>query len=684
MTYFHLPAAFVLILVFVLPTNGQSVDEKNAFKRDVTFLLEKLASGDFESLLKVAKPAMKRAQQSGYDSLYSSYSLHIGRAYRNMYAPDSALLYLKLADSVASIHSFTEIQVSARLNILVIFQLQRIDVAEAQKWLDITTPLVAQLNLDKYKVDLENRLALQQTNLGNPEKAAEHFLKQIYKLAEMKDYQREGVALINLGTLLNNIGRHADGIRYLEQAAVLLKRINLELYNPSAYYNIGNSFIQLRNYDSAYHYFTLALESVKKYPDIGMEVRSYLGIVEIFFEGKIGPDTTPDDIKILLDKAVHLARSNELLEQQALAEFLFGRYEMKAENYEQATHHLIKAIKIAKKINKKHQVMNCSKYLAEVYKHLNDYKKAYTYSVQALAYRDSTYQENISQQATEMETKYQNQKKQREIEKLNAEHQLAALATKNERYLYIGISIVIILVVAFAWVNYSYNNRQRLVKKDAELKQLQHRVYETRQIALQAQMNPHFIFNCMAAADSYILNNERIQASELLISFADLVRKVLQNSSRETISLEEELSSLEAYLKVEQLRSQHAFTYSITASEDIDFFIPPLLLQPYVENAILHGVGHFKRKEGRINVSVNALSNNNIEISIRDNGIGINRKKYGATPREKNHQSLGTQITAERLNLLRALHGIAVNVVANDLSEQDEQGTNVVIHLNKV
>jgi sensor histidine kinase YesM len=170
--------------------------------------------------------------------------------------------------------------------------------------------------------------------------------------------------------------------------------------------------------------------------------------------------------------------------------------------------------------------------------------------------------------------------------------------------------------------------------------------------ALKAQMNPHFIFNSLSSINWFILKNKTQEASDYLTSFSRLIRMVLTNSDKPVISLDEELKMLRLYLDMEQLRLEHSFDYKIEMMNNIDpaeIYMPPMILQPFCENAIWHGLSH-KTEKGVLTVNFE-LQENLLNCTIADNGVG--REKADLLKNNKSHKekSLGIQITKSRLSL---------------------------------
>ena len=202
--------------------------------------------------------------------------------------------------------------------------------------------------------------------------------------------------------------------------------------------------------------------------------------------------------------------------------------------------------------------------------------------------------------------------------------------------------------------------------------------------ALRAQMNPHFIFNSLNSINRFILQNNKAQASEYLTKFSKLVRMILQNSQASLISLEAELEALDLYLEMEALRFNYHFDYKITTSKDLDIEVlqvPPLILQPYVENAIWHGLMH-KEEKGHLNIEV-LEKDDQLYFSIEDNGVGRQKSKELASKTATKHKSMGLRITANRIAILQKNGSTESPVTIRDLVDSNgvAAGTEVIIKM---
>jgi LytS/YehU family sensor histidine kinase len=212
---------------------------------------------------------------------------------------------------------------------------------------------------------------------------------------------------------------------------------------------------------------------------------------------------------------------------------------------------------------------------------------------------------------------------------------------------------------------------------------LQKEVAEYEQKALHLQMNPHFVFNCLGSISSFIVQNGTDSAIKYLSKFSKLMRLTLEYSKGSLIPIDKEIESLQNYLELEQLRFNRKFEFSIHSSSSIedDIALPPLLVQPFVENAILHGVVP-KEGNGRIEVNFNVISNQLI-CTITDDGIGLTKSKSMKENSVTAHQSMALEITKKRLEMMETSTLQKANVTIEEIQNIHNQiiGTKVVITL---
>ncbi len=200
-------------------------------------------------------------------------------------------------------------------------------------------------------------------------------------------------------------------------------------------------------------------------------------------------------------------------------------------------------------------------------------------------------------------------------------------------------------------LSFALADRINILQRDKEIAQSQALKFQTS--ALKAQMNPHFIFNSLNAIQSYIAQGDKAAANRYLSRFSKLIRAALEHSRLTKVLLEDDICSLENYLDLEQLRFQGSFDFTIHVAEEIDVAevsIPPLLVQPFVENAIVHGLAN-KDGKGRIEIDYR-LENGSLQITVTDNGIGIEESKKRKTGVNASHKSIGLTATKRRLDML--------------------------------
>lgn len=201
--------------------------------------------------------------------------------------------------------------------------------------------------------------------------------------------------------------------------------------------------------------------------------------------------------------------------------------------------------------------------------------------------------------------------------------------------------------------------------------------------ALRAQMNPHFVFNSLNSIQHYILNSKGEEAVRYLSKFAKLIRLILQNSEKAVVTINEDLESIILYLELEKMRFENKFNYSITihpgVNADYDE-IPPMLIQPYLENAILHGINP-KEGEGKIEIDIQ-IFNQFIKISIKDDGIGrVKSQSLQSLQPAARHKSLGMKITKDRVRILNSIHHSNLNVNIIDLYDKKNNAIGTQVDL---
>jgi ligand-binding sensor domain-containing protein len=221
-------------------------------------------------------------------------------------------------------------------------------------------------------------------------------------------------------------------------------------------------------------------------------------------------------------------------------------------------------------------------------------------------------------------------------------------------------------------------------KKEQEKLRINKLLAEYQMKALTAQMNPHFIFNAINSIQNFIIQNHPTLAYDYLIKFSKLIRLVLNNSKENEISLQQELETLAIYVELEQLRFKNSFDYQVSIATQLDtesIVIPALLLQPYIENAIWHGLMPLKNRKGAISLMI-IEQNEFLKITITDNGVG--RKASDLIKKKivnKNHQSIGMELTGKRIEVFGQESKFSLQIIDNYDADNEPTGTTVEIIL---
>lgn len=239
-----------------------------------------------------------------------------------------------------------------------------------------------------------------------------------------------------------------------------------------------------------------------------------------------------------------------------------------------------------------------------------------------------------------------------------------------------------VLLIIFSFFRF----RIKQIERENRLKTSYHKqVSEMEMRALRAQMNPHFIFNCLASINRYIVKSDHKTASNYLTKFAKLVRLILDNSAVENVTLDRELQTLQLYIEMEVLRFDHAFDYKIEIDPSISvetLLLPSMLLQPYIENAIWHGLLNKKDGKGKLWITIQEVAPLLLRVEIKDNGVGRLRAQELRSKEALHSKSYGMQLSQERLKLMRGVFNKEASVSVVDLMEKEHpSGTSVVIDI---
>ena len=437
-----------------------------------------------------------------------------------------------------------------------------------------------------------------------------------------------------------------------------------------AIHELATSYEHAKHYEKALKLFTEALESYQELNFPSGVVTVWEGMGSIYREqGYYKKSLT------LFQRAIEL---NDSIGNKGRALFLMedmARLYTFQEQYDTAISYYEKALTLAVETGTKDMIMWIPEHIASCYEKLGQHDIANQYLRQHMAAKDSLYTETKSRQLSELRTKYETAQKEKEIEKLTKEQALkeAEIARQKQVRNTAVLSLAFGFILLF--VGYSrYQSRKRL--------QMERRQMELEQKALHLQMNPHFLFNALESISSFVSKNDFKPALSFLAKFAKLMRLTLENSQKAWVPLEQEIATLRYYIELEQLRFNNQFDFDIRIDEDIseETPIPTMLIQPFVENAIIHGLApketigtlelHFTEKQGHL------------VCEIKDNGIGREKARKIKAQREETHESMAMHIVEERLNILNRTKKTAMKLQIADLKEKaGETGTSITLDM---
>ncbi|WP_405380469.1 histidine kinase [Maribacter sp. LLG6340-A2] len=324
--------------------------------------------------------------------------------------------------------------------------------------------------------------------------------------------------------------------------------------------------------------------------------------------------------------------------------------------------------------------------LSEVYKEKGDYTKALDTYQSYVALVDTLYirkeQEisranRINRDIANAQSRLVGLENERELSQSKydlalTEQQLVEESYKRQQWVIYSLIFGLLLTVLAAFFFYRSNQQQKLTNNLLALK------------SLRSQMNPHFIFNALNSVNNFISKSDERSANRYLSEFSTLMRSVLENSEEDFIPLAKELEQLELYIKLEHSRFKDKFDYEIIVDDDVPvnkYQIPPMLLQPYIENAIWHGL-RYREAKGLLRVSIKVESNNSVAICITDNGIGRKKSASIKTQNQKKQKSKGMGIIQKRVAILNDMYTDKVSINISDL-KNDGSGTKVLFILKK-
>ncbi|WP_417785367.1 tetratricopeptide repeat protein [Tenacibaculum sp.] len=389
------------------------------------------------------------------------------------------------------------------------------------------------------------------------------------------------------------------------------------------------------------------------------------------------------------DDIVVEAENNESLVDSITSQkinYKIGNAYMQKSEYEEAIPYLKKSIADADKNKDLIIQKDATKRLSEVYATVGDYTEALKTYQDYVELVDTLYSrkeqeiqqvKRFSKRISDNQNRIASLEKDKELadSKINLaykDQQLVQESNKRQKWIIYSLIGGFLLMVLLVYFMFRTNKQQKLANNLLALK------------SMRSQMNPHFIFNALNSVNSFIAVNDERSANRYLSEFSVLMRSVLENSDEDFIPLTKEIELLELYVKLEHNRFKDKFDYNINVDKSIpldEYSIPPMLLQPYIENAIWHGL-RYKKEKGKLQISMLPKNNDSITILIEDDGIGREKSIEMKTKNQLKQKSKGMSTIKNRIAILNDMYQDKISVVVSDAFE-DGSGTKVELILKK-
>jgi len=501
-------------------------------------------------------------------------------------------------------------------------------------------------------------------------------IKPTYSTANYTDYIATNIKLI--GQVYQEWGEADQAEKYYVEALDICKNSNDIQSMAEIYTKLGLFYLESNDIFSAKDMFDKSWNIFSSIGDkAGMAV-TYKNLAQVALK-----ESNPAKAESLFKQALKLFRNSGILRDQPEILLNLAMIEKESRKFEDAIEHLQQGLKIARQNLLLMDAMKIHLEMSGVFESTGEIRQAFEHFRHYTDSKDSVYTIETNYQLNEIMTKYQAAEKEKKLELLNSQYMVKELQlerNKNILYSLAGLIILIILIVIIYF-------RLRSLRASQDKLLLEQRL-------LRSQMNPHFIFNALANIQSMIVQKDTVEASRYLSRFGKLVRNILDGSRSELVSLEQELSTIDSYLALQKLRHDDKFDYFIHVDYDIDrdtVRIPPMLLQPFVENSIEHGIRPLKRK-GKIEIDISYMDKNEdldfessdklssqLKIVITDNGVGRKKASKLSSKESNIHNGVAISITRERLSVLTRKYGAKFELEFMDLYEDGQPGGTEVV-----
>ena len=497
-------------------------------------------------------------------------------------------------------------------------------------------------------------LSRSHAQINQLEPALETALKCFDYIQKTNNQVEQFNAATTLGNIYTNLSKEKLSRKYQFIGLQIAETLQIHPYIHLTLNNIGSTFLKEEQPDSALIYFQRALQGETELKDSTGMGTTLLHLAETY--------TLKNDLNTgyhFSEATLSLAKQFQDKNLEASALLNMGEIAIIQREYQQAVYLIQSAIQFKKESQNYLGLDQDYALLHEAHLGNKDPLAALESFQRSTQLKDSLLNLEMRSRIEALQTQFETAQKEQEIDILSKQNKLQQLQFNQRITLLSAGSFGLLLMISIVIF---YNRQQLLIQKNKAL--------ETEQRLLRAQMNPHFTFNVLATIQTYLLNNGQAQkAAYYLTKFAKLIRQILDHSRVAFVSLEKELNSLENYLSVQQLRYDQGFQYHIDLPDNLEtdqVLVPPMLIQPTLENAIEHG-RVYMQEAGKILIKIESKNSAELAIQITDNGIG----RIAAQEQKVSmaHQSVSTKIIEDRIQLLRQSHHPAYAYRITDLPQ---------------
>ncbi|WP_420574826.1 tetratricopeptide repeat protein [Kordia sp.] len=551
-------------------------------------------------------------------------------------------------------------------------------------------------------------------NTSQYNKAILYHEQALEKAKEAGDKELHAKALNMLGVVYRRIDDIRRALDYHQEALALAESIEDKTESVKrsiavSLNSMGNIFLVLEQYD-------LAVQRFKRSMKIEESVGNKLGLAINYHNIGYAKEATGDLEGALLDYKESLRYNNEINSNlgRVICNNTIGRIYIKQKKYDEAIEIISSTLESAKGLRDKFHLSGVYTTLGWAYLELKNYTKAKKYLNEgldisqeynlksaiaesygrlavvaeqekkykkALDFRKKSYElnEEITNEknfkyVNDLIVKYDTKKFNTQIENLEKENATVKQTLKRNKSIWVTSSIVFAFLAIMIYILY----RQRLLNNEKKILTLE-------QDMLRSQMNPHFVFNSLNSIKQYIISNEQKNAVHYLNKFAKLIRKILDASRVKVVSLSDELETMDLYMSIENIRFSNEINFEVLVDENINLDqikIPSLVLQPFLENALWHGLSS-KKGEKNIKLSVTKTEDDYVTIAIADNGIGREAAQKIADNKIVKRKSIGITLTKNRLTNFVKDFKNSFSVHFKDLKDTNQYpaGTEVVLNI---